>query len=107
MESLQKKTLDEYKRIFPKDSLKIISKKTNIQITRVFRIFNGSEMKVKELESFLEVLGNKPTNLFTSISSAVPPRQMKNFSQKLERAKKKMQLISANQSFKGVNTYVI
>lgn len=50
--SLQTAVLKQYKETFPKDKLKETSKRTGIQITRVFRILNGSEMKLKEYEAF-------------------------------------------------------
>jgi len=50
--SLQVAVLKQYKATFPQDKLKEISNRTGIQITRVFRIMNGSEMKLKEYESF-------------------------------------------------------
>jgi hypothetical protein len=51
--------LKRYKEVYPKDTFQVISKKTNIQITRVFRIFNGSEMKLKEYLSINELLQSK------------------------------------------------
>lgn len=56
MSHLQEKILKDYRSVFPDDSLTKISDKTQIQITRVFRIFNGAEMKLKEFESFQNVL---------------------------------------------------
>lgn len=56
MQDLQQKILIEFKRSYPKDSLQKISKRTGIQITRVFRLLNGSEMKVKEYEAFQSCL---------------------------------------------------
>ena len=53
---LQDTTLKIYKEKFPNDKLREISEKTGIQITRVFRILNGSEMKLKEFEAFQNVL---------------------------------------------------
>jgi hypothetical protein len=50
--SLQKKTLQRYRQHFPQDTLKEVSARTGIQITRVFRLFNGKPMKVGELEAF-------------------------------------------------------
>lgn len=50
--NLQKVILSQYKENYPQDKLKEISARTNIQITRVFRILNGAEMKLTEYESF-------------------------------------------------------
>ena len=62
MQNLQTSILSEYTNTFPKDTLKEISLKTGIQITRVFRIFNGSEMKISEYESFQNSLKQNTTN---------------------------------------------
>jgi hypothetical protein len=50
--SLQSKTIHRYRQLFPKDSLREVSERTGIQITRVYRLFGGKPMKVKELEAF-------------------------------------------------------
>ncbi len=50
--SLQKKTLSRYRQYFPQETLRETSARTGIQITRVFRLFNGKTMKVGELEAF-------------------------------------------------------
>ena len=48
--NLQLILINHYKSIFPNDTLKDISTKTGIQHTRVFRIFNGAEMKISEYQ---------------------------------------------------------
>ena len=53
---LQDAILAKYKKTYPEHTLNEISKVTNIQITRVFRIFNGYEMKVSEFEAFENAL---------------------------------------------------
>lgn len=50
--TLQKKTLSRYRQYFPNETLRETSARTGIQITRVFRLFNGKTMKVGELEAF-------------------------------------------------------
>ena len=50
--SVQKTVLQQFQEAHPKAKLKEISEKTGIQITRVFRILNGAEMKVTEWEKF-------------------------------------------------------
>lgn len=50
--TLQNKTIYRYRRFFPQDTLKQISERTGIQITRVYRLLNGKTMKVRELEAF-------------------------------------------------------
>jgi hypothetical protein len=57
--SLQKKTLQRYRQLFPQDTLREVSTRTGIQITRVFRLFHGKNMKVGELEAFETVISNK------------------------------------------------
>lgn len=56
--NLQDKTLHNYKQIFPNDTLKLISHKTGIQMTRVFRLFNGSEMRLSEFIAFEQLITN-------------------------------------------------
>jgi hypothetical protein len=57
--SLQTKTIQRYRQLFPKDTLREVSARTGIQITRVFRLFNGKNMKVGELEAFENVIEKK------------------------------------------------
>ena len=52
MMNLQKKILNDYRALFPDETLREISAKTGIQLTRVFRIFNNSPMKLAEYEIF-------------------------------------------------------
>jgi hypothetical protein len=54
--TLQEKVIKTYQRHYPKHSLRQISHHTGIQLTRVFRLFNGSPMKLEEYERFKEVL---------------------------------------------------
>ena len=57
--SLQKRTLQKYRQLFPNETLKEVSTRTGIQITRVFRLFNGKNMKVGELEAFEKAINDK------------------------------------------------
>ena len=50
--NIQKTILDQYSLLFGKPTLKEIARDTGIQVTRVFRIFNGSEMKLCEYQIF-------------------------------------------------------
>lgn len=59
MNTKERETIQRYRKTFPNDTLKIISAKTGIQLTRVFRIMNGKAMKVSELESFENILGQR------------------------------------------------
>jgi hypothetical protein len=57
--TLQKKTLQRYRQFYPQQTLREVSAVTGIQITRVFRLFNGKTMKVGELEAFERAITNK------------------------------------------------
>ena len=57
--TLQQKTLQRYRQLFPNETLRETSARTSIQITRVFRLFNGKKMKVAELEAFESILNQK------------------------------------------------
>lgn len=57
--NLQKKSLERYRQLFPNDTLREISARTGIQITRVFRLFNGKAMKVGELEAIEAAIQEK------------------------------------------------
>ncbi len=57
--TLQQKTLQRYRHLFPNETLRETSARTNIQITRVFRLFNGKTMKVLELEAFESIINKK------------------------------------------------
>lgn len=59
MNTRERETIQRYRKTFPNDTLKIISSKTGIQLTRVFRIMNGKPMKVSELEAFEDILGHR------------------------------------------------
>ncbi len=73
---LQSKTLHRYRQLFPNETLRQTSARTGIQITRVFRLFNGKNMKVGELEAFeaaiLSKIAENPAYqiLFHSIEEA-------------------------------------
>lgn len=49
---LQKTILNQYVLLNGRPTLKRISEDTGIQLTRVFRLFNGSAMKLSEYEVF-------------------------------------------------------
>lgn len=49
---LQKIVLEQYMVLNNNPTLQKISKDTGIQLTRVFRIFNGSHMKLSEYQMF-------------------------------------------------------
>ena len=69
MTNLQTTLINRYQTTYPADTLKEVSNKTGIQITRVFRLFNGSEMKISEYESFEKALKeSKNQNEFFQLS---------------------------------------
>ena len=57
--NLQNAILKEFNSIFPNVPLREVSSLTGIQITRVFRLYNGSEMKLKEYEAFQLAISQK------------------------------------------------
>ncbi len=57
--TLENKIIQRYRLHFPNETLREVSQKTGIQITRVFRLFNGKKMKVSELEAFEAVIQGK------------------------------------------------
>ena len=64
--NLQQIVLKRYFDYYPKQSLREISENTNIQITRVFRLMNGSPMKLSEYESFENAIVQKELNATTN-----------------------------------------
>jgi len=56
MSYTQNNILKDFKTKFPNHSLRKISSLTGINASRLFRVFNGHEMKVSELEKFQAVL---------------------------------------------------
>ncbi len=56
--NLQQSTLHQYRIHYPQHTLKEIAAKTQINLTRVFRLFNGSDMRVAELEAFNDAISN-------------------------------------------------
>jgi len=58
MINMQNDVIKTYRQHFPRDTFKAISKRTGIQATRVFRIFNGYKMKVDEYEKFKNAINS-------------------------------------------------
>jgi hypothetical protein len=56
---VQKIILNQYMLLNQNPTLKNISKDTGIQITRVFRLFNGSTMKLSEYQIFQQRVREK------------------------------------------------
>jgi len=58
--NLQRRTINRYRQIFPTDTLREISSRTGIQITRVHRLLSTNKpMKVGELEAFERCIQEK------------------------------------------------
>ena len=92
--TLQQKTLQRYRQLFPNQPLREISARTGIQITRVFRLFNGKIMKVGELEAFekaiSEKINEKPhaeilTNLIEEASTILSSEDLRKISEYVAR----------------------
>lgn len=71
MQSLQKSIINQYQLKYPKHTLKQISSTTGIQITRVFRILNGYDMKLSEYQLFEEAIhgGENKRKVFFNLSN--------------------------------------
>ncbi len=59
MEKVQSNLLKAYRQARPHFGLREMSKETGIQLTRMHRLLNGSEMKVKELRIIQELLNQE------------------------------------------------
>jgi len=97
----QQQLLKLYRNEYPNDTFKVISKKTNIQQTRVFRIFNGSEMKLSEYEIFSNILISKDTHQLISMSQKcinnLPKKIIKNIYNEMNIALLNYNLLSGGQ----------
>lgn len=58
MHTIQKETITRYRQKFPKHTFREISEKTGIQLTRVFRIVNGYEMRLTEYLAFQKAINH-------------------------------------------------
>lgn len=92
--SLQKRTINTYRQLFPNETLREISLKTGIQITRVFRLMNGKTMKVSELEAFDQIINQKLASnplserlnsLIDEVKMSFGPEEFKKITQYIER----------------------
>ncbi len=57
---LQTRILKDYRALYPGRPLRVTADQTGIQLTRVFRIFNGSPMKLHEYECFHRLVHGDP-----------------------------------------------
>lgn len=48
----QQNILNQYRELYGPQTIREMAAQTGIQVTRVFRLFNGSEMKLREYEIF-------------------------------------------------------
>jgi hypothetical protein len=60
--NLQQKTLMRYRYYFPHETLREIAFKTNINFTRVFRLYNGLAMRLEEFEIFSKFIEEKESS---------------------------------------------
>jgi hypothetical protein len=63
--SLQVTVINKYRSLYPTDTLREISFKTQTQLTRVFRILNGAPMKLDEYERFQKCVENRANSTLT------------------------------------------
>ncbi len=59
MKESQKTILEQYLSLSGKPPLRVISEETGIQMTRVFRLINGSAMRLDEYEIFNSLVQKK------------------------------------------------
>lgn len=92
--SLQNKTILRYRQFFPQETLREISIRTGIQITRVFRLMNGKTMKVGELEAFEKAIAdriaenpsyNRLTSLLDEASALLTNEELSKLAEHVER----------------------
>lgn len=58
----QKNLLNELKKIYPDYTLRDFSIRSQIQLTRIFRIFNGAELKVSEYNQLQSLIRRNTEN---------------------------------------------
>ena len=92
MNTLQKNILDEYVKVFKNPTIREMSEDTGIQMTRVFRLFNGSKMRLNEYVIFKSAI-EKERGISSSLSHllekslyTLPREQLKKLEKELERA---------------------
>ena len=56
---LQNSVLERYIEVFGKRTYNMMAERTGINITRVFRLFNGSKMKLEEYEMFKNLIDSE------------------------------------------------
>ncbi|MBT3235562.1 MAG: hypothetical protein HN353_06405 [Bdellovibrionales bacterium] len=68
MSTLQQSLLKRYHSLFGDKTYRQIAHDSGIQLSRVYRIFNGSEMKIGEYQSLLEQMNGKSRDQVRVIS---------------------------------------
>ncbi len=103
---LQNQILRHYLELSDNTTLKRISKETGIQITRVFRLLNGSEMKISEYEVFKKLVltklesSNPLEKLFNECTNELSISGLKEIEQIIMR---KLELARAKNNLNNVN----
>lgn len=91
MKEVQSGLLKTYMELKGSPSLREISEDTGIQITRVFRIFNGSEMKLKEYLIFkrkvdeLSGVSLEVWDLIKELQGSLSPQRLKTVVKRMKR----------------------
>lgn len=82
----QKFLLQRFRREYPDLTFKEIAKKTGINTTRVFRLFNGQEMKLSEYQLLDKLLDKNPIEEKAELCSReLPKEQLEKISDIMER----------------------
>ena len=87
MNTLQTSIIQNYRKIYPDHTLKEISNLTGIQLTRVFRILNGSEMKLSEYSAFTKITSRpkkRISALFDECLQKLSDMKLKEISKEIE-----------------------
>ncbi len=106
--SVQSIVLRQLKETYPQAKLKEISEKTGIQITRVFRLLNGAEMKVSEWEKIktLTDINNGIEDFLATAKEcalSLSPQRRQAFHSSMQQALKILELNSTSQmNYSGV-----
>ena len=101
---MQQTILNAYQKQFPSQTFQNISKQTGIQVTRIFRIFNGSEMKLGEYITFKSIIDQKRgadqkfQELFDHALMTLPNESLRELRSSLEKKKRIYQLKERSQT---------
>lgn len=105
--TLQNKTIQRYRLFYPQETLRQVSSRTGIQITRVFRLFNGKPMKLKEFEAFEKAVQVKVSEipnysrlnqLVEEAFSQLSNDELKNIADRIERKISNKKFLRLNSS---------